>query len=109
MFKSLLINFININILKKKKSHDNLNRGRRNILLRSRVHFLLKKKKTNTQEFPGSPMARAQHFHCCGLGSIPGWGTKIPQAVQRDRKTKQKQMQTHKNSYPIRNKLFLTQ
>ena len=42
MFKSLLINFIDINKLKKKKSHDflHLNKGRRNNLLRTKVHFL---------------------------------------------------------------------
>ena len=27
-------------------------------------------------------MVRIQHFHCQGLGSIPGWGTMIPQALQ---------------------------
>ena len=24
-------------------------------------------------------MVRIQRFHCRGLGSVPGWGTKIPQ------------------------------
>ena len=32
-------------------------------------------------EFPGSSVDRTQRFHCHGLGSIPGQGTKIPQAV----------------------------
>ena len=32
------------------------------------------------REFPGGPVVRTRRFHCHGLGSIPGWGTKIPQA-----------------------------
>ena len=35
-------------------------------------------------------MARAPRFHCCGLGSIPGWGTEIPQAVRHGQKKKKK-------------------
>ena len=34
-------------------------------------------------------MVRTGHFHCHGLGSIPDWGTKIPQAAwhrQREEK-----------------------
>ena len=34
-------------------------------------------------EFPGGPMVRTWRFHCCGTGSIPGRGTKIPQAGQK--------------------------
>ena len=34
-------------------------------------------------------MVRAPRFHCRGLGSIPGRGTKIPQAAQRGQKEKQ--------------------
>ena len=37
-------------------------------------------------EFPGGPVVRTQHFHCRGLGSIPGRGTNIPQAVQCNQK-----------------------
>ena len=33
-------------------------------------------------EFPGGPVVRTQCFHYCGLGSIPGQGTKIPQATR---------------------------
>jgi len=29
-------------------------------------------------EFPGGPVFKTHHFYCCGLDSIPGWGTKIP-------------------------------
>ena len=37
-------------------------------------------------EFPGSPVVRTWCFHCLVL-SIPGWGTKIPQAAQCSPKT----------------------
>ena len=33
-------------------------------------------------------MVRTWCFHCCGLGSIPGRGTKILQAVQCSQKKK---------------------
>ena len=33
-----------------------------------------------SQEYPGGPVVRTQGFHCCGLGSIPGQGTKTSQA-----------------------------
>ena len=39
-------------------------------------------RKSMYREFPGSPMVRTQGFHCHGPGSIPGQGTKIPQATQ---------------------------
>ena len=26
-------------------------------------------------------MVRIPGFHCCGLDSVPGWGTEIPQAM----------------------------
>ena len=37
-------------------------------------------------EFPDGPVVRTQHFHCCDIGSIPGEGTKIPQATQHNQK-----------------------
>ena len=30
------------------------------------------------REFPGGPVVRTWHFHCCGPGSMLGQGTKIP-------------------------------
>ena len=39
-------------------------------------------KKWWSTEFPGDLEVRTLSFHCCGLGSIPGWGTEIPQAMQ---------------------------
>ena len=42
------------------------------------------------REFPGGPVVRTQCFHYCGPGSVPGWGTGIPQASGQPRsKTKQ--------------------
>jgi len=38
--------------------------------------------KSHPGEFPSNPVARTQCFHCHGQGSIPGQGTKIPQAVR---------------------------
>ena len=29
-------------------------------------------------DFPGGPGVKMLHFQCRGVGSIPGWGTKIP-------------------------------
>ena len=37
--------------------------------------------KSDAREFPGGPVVRTWNFHCRGLGSIPAWGTKIPQAM----------------------------
>ena len=33
------------------------------------------------RDFPGGPVVRTWRFHCRDLGSIPGRGTKIPQAA----------------------------
>ena len=44
--------------------------------------------KIHFREFPGGPVAGTPRFHCCGLGSIPGQGTKIPQATWRGQKKK---------------------
>ena len=42
-------------------------------------------------EFLGGPLVRTQHFHCQGLSSIPGQGTKIPQAEWCNQKEETKQ------------------
>ena len=39
-------------------------------------------------EFPGGPVVKTQRFHCHSPDSIPGRGTKIPQAVQCGQKKK---------------------
>ena len=57
--------------------------------------FSYRRQKRNGGEFPGGPVIRTQHFHCRGPGLIPGWGTKIPQAVRRGQiKKKKKEMET---------------
>ena len=38
------------------------------------------------REFPGGPVVRTLHFQCWGSGSIPGQGTKIPQATLQKKK-----------------------
>ena len=39
-------------------------------------------------ELPGGPVVRTRRFHFRGPGSVPGWGTKIPQAAQCGQKKK---------------------
>ena len=41
-------------------------------------------------EFPDTLVVRIPGFHCHGLGSIPGWGTGIPQASRSGQKWKKK-------------------
>ena len=41
-------------------------------------------------EFPGGLAVRILGFHCRGLGSIPGRGTEILQAVRPSQKKKKK-------------------
>ena len=33
------------------------------------------------RQFPGIPVVKTWHFHCHGQSSIPGWRTKILQAM----------------------------
>ena len=40
--------------------------------------------------FPGSPVAGTLCFHCRGMGSTPGWGTKISHAAPCSQKKKKK-------------------
>ena len=42
------------------------------------------------REFPCGPVVRTRYFHCHDLGSIPGQGTKILQAIQQGQKKKKK-------------------
>ena len=42
------------------------------------------------RKFPGGLAVRTQSFHCQGLGSIFGWGTKIQQVMQHGKKKKKK-------------------
>ena len=42
-------------------------------------------------ELPGGLVVRIKHFHCCGLESIPGWGTEIMQATWCSQKKKKRE------------------
>ena len=42
--------------------------------------------------FPGGPVIKTPHFQCRGMGSIPGWGTKIPRASAARPKKKKKKL-----------------
>ena len=44
--------------------------------------------KFSKREFPGGPVVKTWCFHYDGLGSIPGQGTKIPQAKWYSQKKK---------------------
>ena len=49
-------------------------------------------------EFPGDPVVRTWRFHCRGPGSIPGGGTKIPQAAQRGQNKQTNKQKTGKKT-----------
>ena len=42
------------------------------------------------RDFPGSSVSKTPLFQCRGMGSVPGWGTKIPQATWYSQKKKRK-------------------
>ena len=46
--------------------------------------------KTGNRDSPGSPAVKTPHFHCRGMGSIPGQVTRIPYAMQHGKKKKKK-------------------
>ena len=43
---------------------------------------------TYSRDFPGDAAVKTPYFQCRGTGSIPGWGTKITQAVWPGQKAK---------------------
>ena len=51
--------------------------------------LLSHKKRTKYWEFPCGLVVRISGFHCCGSGSIPGQGTKIPKAMWHSLNMKQ--------------------
>ena len=61
----------------KKEETGNLNR----LITRSEAESV-------SREFPGGPVARTWHFHCCGLGSISDQETYILQAMHCGQKKK---------------------
>ena len=40
------------------------------------------------KDFPGSPVVKTPHSQCSGIGSIPGWGSKMPQEQPKLKKKK---------------------
>ena len=48
------------------------------------------KKECQQREFLGGPVLRTWRSHCCGLGSIPGQGTKIPQACSQKKREEER-------------------
>ena len=56
--------------------------------------------KDYSREFPHCLVVRTWCFHCCGLGSILGWGTEIPPTAQF-RKKKKKKRNYFPDSYRI--------
>ena len=50
---------------------------RNEIPMLTRMHIF----KYKSRGFSGGPMVRIWCFHCRGPGSIPGWGTKTPEAT----------------------------
>ena len=44
---------------------------------------------------PGGPEVTTLHFQCRGMGSIPGWGTKIPHATWRGQKQKKSELHNY--------------
>ena len=48
------------------------------------------------REFPGDLVVTTWHFHCSGLGSVPGWGTEIAQATPHCQKEKEREREKEK-------------
>ena len=40
------------------------------------------------KDFSGSPVVKTPHSQCSGIGSIPGWGSKMPQEQPKFKKKK---------------------
>ena len=62
----------------------------------SREQKAVRDKKQRRWEFPGGLVIGIPGFHCCGLGSVPGRGTEILQAMQCSQKQTNKKPHTHK-------------
>ena len=65
----------------------------------------LKHKNRQWGEFPGGPVVRIQCFHCVGLGSIPGQGTKILQDAWRGQKKKKAGIMRHEQDLMMKGML----
>ena len=58
------------------------------------LHFHKLCCKKQNLEFPGSPEARTLYSHCWGPSSVPGWGTKWPQAARYGQNKKERERET---------------
>ena len=47
------------------------------------THILLLLKYVNKRDFPGGPVVKNLPCNAGDVGSIPGWGTKIPRATEQ--------------------------
>ena len=54
----------------------------------------------NFQDFPRGPVVKKPHFRCRNVGSVPGWGTKIPYTAW-PKKRKKKENSELSASYPL--------
>ena len=87
--------------------HTKLSKPKTNIIW---YHFYVESEKKRYREFPGGLMVRTQHFHCHGLGSIPGLGPEIFQALWHGEKKRYKwsYLQNRNRLTDIENKLMVT-
>ena len=72
------------------KEHKEVFQGGRQVELWFEVITEHHLKKPCSWEFPGHPVVRTQHFHCCGPKFDPWLGTKIPQSAQCSQKKKKR-------------------
>ena len=54
-------------------------------------------------DLPGGPLVKTLPFSVGGMGSIPGWGAKIPHDVWPKKKKKKKKNPKHKTSNVVTN------
>ena len=79
-------------------------KGKNHIISLTEPKIQHKEPKIQHKEFPAGLVVRNPCFHCCGPGSVPGWGAKILQATQCGQ---QKSKIWHKGTY-LRNRNRLT-
>ena len=53
-------------------------------------HYKKVRLRIRNRDFPGGPVVKTLPSNAGGVGSIPGWGTKIPHAVGCSQKLKKK-------------------
>ena len=82
--------------------------------LHEKAHLEEKKNHLKKQrwEFPHGPVGGTQCAHCQGLGSIPGWRTKIPQTeqqgqIKKKKKERKKQGFQHRSITLEKKKIYI--